>query len=205
MRKTAIALLLCLLMAGATFAQSQNQGISSSTSPDNAKAQMPSREVLGGTEPDQRIQREVLHELLMMPYYSVFDDLRYEVNGGTVTLLGEVTNPTVKSDAQGRVKHIEGVTNVVNNIKVLPPSPMDDQIRRQEYRAIYGSDGLYRYAMGAIPSIHIIVDNGHVTLTGVVDSQSDKQLATMRASQVPGIFGQVNNQLQVANNSKAGE
>lgn len=204
MRKTVIAILLSMLLAGAALAQDQNQGISANTTPDTAKSQATSREVLGGTEPEQHLQREVLHELLMLPYYSVFDDLKFEVNGSTVTLMGAVTNPTVKSDAEGRVKHIEGVTNVINNVKVLPPSPMDDQIRRQEYRSIYGSDGLYRYAMGAIPSIHIIVNNGHVTLTGVVDSQSDKQLATMRASQVPGIFGQVNNQLQVANN-KSGE
>ena len=204
MRKTVIAILLSMLLAGAALAQDQNHGISANTTPDTAKSQATSREVLGGTEPEQHLQREVLHELLMLPYYSVFDDLKFEVNGSTVTLMGAVTNPTVKSDAEGRVKHIEGVTNVINNVKVLPPSPMDDQIRRQEYRSIYGSDGLYRYAMGAIPSIHIIVNNGHVTLTGVVDSQSDKQLATMRASQVPGIFGQVNNQLQVANN-KSGE
>jgi hyperosmotically inducible protein len=204
MRKTVISMLLSVLMVGAAVAQnqpnSQNQKNGTSVQTQNG------REVLGGTsEPEQRIQREVLHELLMLPYYSIFDDLKYEVNGSTVTLLGDVTNPTVKSDAEASVKHIEGVQNVVNNIKVLPPSSMDDQIRRQEYRAIFSSDGLYRYAEGAVPSIHIIVDNGHVTLTGYVDSQSDKQLALMRASGVPGVLGKVNNDLQVANSSKSGE
>lgn len=203
MRKVLSTIACCALLAGMALAQ--NQGITSNAG-DTAKMQNRNGEiVLGGTEPNQHLQREVLHELLMLPYYSVFDDLRFQVNGSTVVLMGDVVNPTLKSDAANTVKHIEGVTNVVNNIKVLPPSPMDDQIRREEYRAIYGSDNLYRYAMGAVPSIHIIVDNGHVTLTGVVDSQSDKQIATMRASAVPGVLGQVNNYLQVANNSKSGE
>lgn len=205
MRKIAIAILSCVLLGGGTlFAQNQQQGIAANTSnpsPDNTKIQTRNgREVLGGTEPEARIQRETLHELLMLPYYSVFDDLRYSVNGNTVTLMGAVRDPVVKSDAENRVKKIEGVQKVINNIKVLPPSPMDDQIRRAEYRAIYGSDGLYRYAMGAVPSIHIIVDNGHVTLTGVVDSEADKNMAKIRASSVPGVLGQVNNELQVVNN-----
>ena len=209
MRNLAIAIVSCALFVGTMFAQNQQQGIAanaSNPSPDNTKIQTQNgREVLSGVEPDARIQRETLHELLMLPYYSVFDDLRFSVSGNTVTLMGAVTNPTVKSDAEARVKKIEGVSNVVNNIKVLPPSPMDDQIRREVYRAIYGSDGLYRYAMGAVPSIHIIVDNGHVTLTGIVDNQADKQMATIRAGQVPGIFGKINNELQVANNNKSGE
>lgn len=205
MRNIAIAIVSCALLAGTLFAQNQQQGITANTSnpsTDNTKIQMQNgREVLGGTEPEARIQRETLHELLMLPYYSVFDDLRYSVNGSTVTLMGAVVDPSVKSDAEARVKKIEGVTNVVNNIKVLPPSSMDDQIRRAEYRAIYGTDGLYRYAMGAVPSIHIIVDNGHVTLTGVVNSQADKEMAKMRASGVPGVLGQVNDDLQVVNSS----
>lgn len=210
MRKLAIAILSCALVGGTAFAQNQQQGItanSSNPSPDTTKVQTQNgREVLGGTEPEQRIQRETLHELLMLPYYSVFDDLRFAVNGNTVTLMGAVTNPTVKSDAENRVKKIEGVQKVINNIKVLPPSSMDDHIRREEYRAIYGSDGLYRYAMGAVPSIHIIVDNGHVTLTGVVDNEADKNEAKIRASSVPGVLGEVNNDLQVANNgNKTGE
>jgi hyperosmotically inducible protein len=150
---------------------------------------------------EQRIVKEVRHELVMLPYYSLFDDLEYSVNGGTVTLLGSVTNPTLKSDAENAVKRIEGVTQVNNQIKVLPPSPMDDQIRRQVARSISNQGGLYRYFMGAVPSIHIIVDNGHVTLKGVVDNQADDTQAKMAANQVPGVFS-VKDELQVANQSQ---
>lgn len=139
----------------------------------------------------------VRHALVMLPYYSIFDDLGYNVNDGVVTLSGDVTWPILKSDAEHAVKKIPGVTQVVNNIKVLPLSPMDNGIRRAEYRAIFGFAGLYRYAMGANPSIHIIVDNGHVTLTGVVDNAADKNMAYMRANGVPGVFS-VTNDLNVA-------
>ena len=162
------------------------------------------RTKLGGNEPTQRIAREAMHELLMLPYYSVFDNLAYKVDGTTVTLLGQVITPGLKPDAEAAVKKIEGVSNVVNKIEVLPPSSQDDRIRREEYRAIYGSDGLYKYAMGAIPSIHIIVNNGHVTLTGVVDNAGDKNLVGIRANGVPGVFGPIKNELQVENN-KVGE
>src|SRR6202049_1988245 len=111
---------------------------------------------------------EVRHQLVTLPYYSVFDDLGYNVDNGVVTLYGAVRQPWLKSDAERAVKHISGVNQVINNIKVLPLSPMDNRIRAAEYRAIFGFGSLYRYAMGANPSIHIIVDNGHVTLTGVV-------------------------------------
>ncbi len=148
--------------------------------------------------PSDRIAREVMHELLMLPYYSVFDDLAYSVNGDTVTLMGEVVDPVTKSDAEARVKKIEGVKRVVNNIEVLPPSPMDDRIRREVYRAVFGSDGLYRYAMGAVPSVHIVVKNGHVKLVGTVDNESDKNIAEIRAKSVPGVFS-VENDLQVEN------
>lgn len=141
---------------------------------------------------------EVRHQLVMLPYYTVFDDLGYNVNNGVVTLYGAVRQPWLKSDAEKAVKHISGVTQVINNIKVLPLSPMDSRIRRAEYRAIFGYSSLYRYAMGAIPSIHIIVDNGHVTLTGVVANEADKNLAYIRANGVPGVFS-VTNDLQVAN------
>ena len=140
-----------------------------------------------------RIAREVRHELVMLPYYGVFDNLAYRVNGGTVTLLGQVTRPTLKSDAENAVKHVEGVERVDNQIQVLPLSPMDDQIRLAEYRAIYGQTGLDRYALQAIPPIHIIVNNGHVTLEGVVASQADKDLANIRANGVPGVFSVTNN------------
>ena len=154
------------------------------------------RQRLGGTPGTQRIMREVLHELLMEPYYSVFDNLAFRVEGNTVYLLGQVTNPVLKSDAESAVKKIEGVEKVVNNIEVLPPSPGDDRLRHQLYFAIYGYDGLSRYSWGAVPSIHIIVNRGHVALVGVVDSEADKNMAEIRAKGVPGVFS-VDNQLQV--------
>ena len=149
-----------------------------------------------------RIAREVMHELLMLPYYSVFDNLAFSVNGDTVTLSGQVVNATLKSDSEARVKKIEGVDRVINNIEILPPSPMDDRIRREVYRAIYSSGGLFRYAMGAVPSIHIVVKNGHVTLVGAVDNEGDKNLAQIRAKGVPGVFS-VDDQLQVVNSKQA--
>jgi hyperosmotically inducible protein len=144
-----------------------------------------------------RISREVRHELVMLPYYGVFDNLAYNVNGGVVTLYGQVTRPTLKSDAANVVKKIEGVTRVDNQIEVLPLSPMDDQIRRAEYRAIYSEPSLNLYGMQAVPPIHIIVDNGKVTLVGVVDNATDKNIAGVRANAVPGVFSVTNN-LQVA-------
>ncbi len=150
-----------------------------------------------GSTGQDRITREVRHELVMLPYYGVFDNLAYSVNGTTVTLMGQVTNPVLKSDAEGVVKHIEGVTKVVNQIQVLPLSDMDNGIRRAEYRAIYSDPSLNRYALQAVPPIHIIVDNGKVTLVGVVGSEADKNLAGLRANGVGGVFS-VNNELQVA-------
>jgi hyperosmotically inducible protein len=155
-----------------------------------------------GGDTDQRIARETMHELLMLPYYSVFDNLAFRVDGNTVTLLGQVVNSSVKSDAEARVKKIEGVDRVVNNIEILPPSPMDDRIRRAEYRAIYGDDALFKYSMGAVPSIHIIVKGGHVTLTGAVDNEADKNVAAIRAKSVPNVFS-VDDQIQVANQRAA--
>jgi hyperosmotically inducible protein len=142
-----------------------------------------------------RISREVRHELVMLPYYGVFDNLAYSVNSGVVTLYGQVTNPTLKNDAGNVVKKIEGVAKVDNKIEVLPLSPMDDQLRRAEYRAIYSEPALNRYGMQAVPPIHIIVDNGKVTLVGVVDNAGDKNLAGVRAN-VSGAFSVTNN-LQV--------
>jgi len=147
------------------------------------------------TKPDS-ITREVRHELVMLPYYGVFDNLAYRVDGSTVTLFGEVTRPTLKSDAENAVKHIEGVDRVVNNIEVLPPSGMDDQTRRAVYRAIYGTPGLDRYAIQAVPPIHIIVKNGHVSLEGAAATESDRNLAGVRANGVPNVFS-VENHLRV--------
>ena len=156
-----------------------------------------------GREED-RITREVRHELLMLPYYSVFDDLEYQVQGNTVVLKGLVVNPATKNDAEGSVKKIEGVDKVVNQIEIAPPSSSDDQIRRETYRAIFGTGGMYRYAMSAVPSIHIIVKNGHVALKGVVDNAMDKQLAVTRANSVPGVFS-VTDDLMVINPGKGSE
>lgn len=146
--------------------------------------------------PGSYLQREVRHELRMLPFYTVFDNLEYKVEGYKVELLGQVTRPTLKSDAENVVKRIEGVERVVNNIKVLPPSPNDDRIRLAEYRAIYGQATLNRYALQAIPPIHIIVDSGHVTLVGVVASEMDKNVANIQANTVPGVFS-VTNELRV--------
>jgi len=140
-----------------------------------------------------RIQREVRHELLMLPYFGVFDNIEYQVDGDTVTLLGSVTRPTLKSDAENVVKRIEGVSRVVNKIDVLPPSSMDDQLRVALFRAIYGYPALEKYSLGVQKPIRIIVKSGQITLEGVVDSQADKDLAGMRAKGVPGGFSVTNN------------
>ncbi|HET6180322.1 MAG TPA: BON domain-containing protein [Candidatus Sulfotelmatobacter sp.] len=144
----------------------------------------------------ERITKEVRHELLMLPYFGVFDYIAYKVDGYNVTLLGQVVRPSLKSDAQNVVKRIEGVENVDNQIEVLPPSSMDDGIRRRLFRSIYGYPGLEKYALGVQKPIRIIVKNGKVTLEGVVDTDADKNLAGIRANGVPGTFAVTNN-LQV--------
>jgi hyperosmotically inducible periplasmic protein len=154
------------------------------------KQQMADR--MGAVPGQDRIAREVRHELVMLPYYGVFDNLAFTVNGGTVTLLGQVTRPTLKTDAENVVKRIEGVTRVENKIEVLPVSDMDWQTRRAEFRAIYSDPSFTKYAYQAIPPLHIIVDNGHVTLVGVVDSEADKNLAGIRANGVAGVFSVTN-------------
>ena len=141
----------------------------------------------------ERIAREVRHQILMLPYYNVFDDIKFSVNGYNVTLKGQVTNPTLKQDAENVVKHIEGVEKVDNQIEVLPLSSMDDGLRLRLYRAIYGFPALEKYAMPVIKPIRIIVKNGHVTLEGVVDSQTDKDMAGLRANSVSGVFSVTNN------------
>ena len=144
------------------------------------------------------LENAVRHELVMLPYYGVFDNLSFRVDqNGVVTLMGQVARPTLKSDAGNVVKRLEGVTAVKNEIEVLPLSPFDNRIRLQVARAIYGFNGpLYRYGMGANPGIHIIVKNGNVTLTGVVANEFDKTVANVRANQVPGVF-HVTNELVV--------
>ena len=144
----------------------------------------------------ERITREVRHELLMLPWFGVFDNIAFKVDGSTVALYGQVVRPSLKSDAENAVKHIEGVEKVDNQIEVLPTSPMDDRLRLELYRAIYGYPALEKYALGVQKPIRIVVKNGHVTLEGVVDNDSDKNLAGLRANGVPGIFSVTNN-LQV--------
>ena len=161
---------------------SSGQESTTMPSPQNPSAQM-------GGQDLQRITSEVRHQLLLLPYYGVFDNLAYKVSGdGTVTLEGQVTRPTLKSDAENVVKKIEGVDRVDNQIQVLPTSPADDRIRMATYRAIYGNDVLSQYALRAVPPIHIIVNNGNVTLEGVVNRSMDKQVAETQAKSVPGVF-----------------
>lgn len=141
----------------------------------------------------ERIAQEVRHQLIMLPYVTVFDNLAFTVTGYNVTLKGAVTDPALKKDAERTVKHIEGVENIDNQIEVLPPSGMDDQLRRQLYRAIYGFDALEKYAMPVVKPIRIIVKNGQVTLEGVVDNKADKDMAGIKANGVSGVFSVTNN------------
>ncbi len=186
--KPQTVLLLTFLLATGVFGQSQQQ-----------KPQLGSRGPQDSTRAQQRIIKEVRHELLLLPYYSVFDNLAFKVEGDQVTLLGQVVRPTLKSDAEAAVKSIEGVSRVNNQIEVLPPSPDDDRLRLALFRATYSAPPLQRYAVQNVPPIHIIVKNGHVTLEGVVASESDKNLAGLQANSVPGIFSVTNN-LQVEKN-----
>jgi hyperosmotically inducible periplasmic protein len=142
---------------------------------------------------DPQLSRRVRRELVTLPYYGVFDNLGYSINGGNVTLYGQVVRPSTRSDAERRVKKINGVTRVVNNIKVLPLSRFDDQIRVATYRSIANMGGLHRYLRGTNPSVHIVVDRGHVTLEGVVSGSGDRTLAYHAANRVPGVFSVRNN------------
>ena len=147
----------------------------------------------GAPKPGKDLTEKIRHELIMLPWYGVFDNLSYQVNEGKVTLSGQVTRPTLKSDAENVVKRIAGVASVENNIDVLPLSPFDDSIRIGVLRAVYGYPTLQRYAMGTQNSIRIIVNNGHVTLEGVVANETDRNVANLRANGVAGVFGVTNN------------
>lgn len=164
--------------------------------------------LLSSSPEEAHIVKDVRHNLLMLPYYSIFDDISFRVNGSVVTLEGACPSGPpldIKSDAAAAVKRVEGVTQVVNNIKELPLSPMDDQIRRSVARAIYGDQEIgMRYGYQALPSIHIIVDNGHVTLKGIVDNQMDDTMIKMRANQVPNVFS-VTDELVIQNQGKTKE
>lgn len=140
-----------------------------------------------------QVVRKVRKELLTLPFTGVFDNLAYKVEGSTVTLYGQVLRPTTRSGAESRVKRIEGVERVVNNIEVLPLSPFDDSIRQQAYYTIFNTGSLYRYALGANPSLRIVVNRGRLTLEGVVANEGDRRLAYIAARSIPGVFEVTNN------------
>lgn len=156
-----------------------------------------------GAEADFRLNERVRKELVTLPFYGVFDNLAFKREGATVTLYGQVVRPTTRSDAENRVKRLDGVERVVNNIEVLPLSRFDDDIRLRTYRTVFGTAGLYRYALGANPSLHIVVDRGRVTLEGVVGNKGDAQLAYIAARGVPGVF-EVTNNLRVEGAERIG-
>ena len=141
----------------------------------------------------QQVVKQVRHELVTLPYFGVFDNLAYKVEGDTVTLYGQVMRPSTRSDAERRVARIKGVERVINNIEVLPLSSFDDSVRINTYRALARTGGLYRYLIGTTPSIRIIVNRGQVTLEGVVANKADKDLANVVANGVPGAFSVMNN------------
>jgi len=144
-------------------------------------------------QPDEsRIVKQVRTELVTLPFYNLFDTFTFQVDGDTVTLMGKVTTPALKSSAENVVKRIEGVKTVNNQIDVLPLSPNDDRLRVALYQAIYGQTVLQTLAIRAVPPIHIIVENGNVTLEGAVANSMQKTIAGMQASSVPGVFSVTN-------------
>jgi len=151
---------------------------------------------------EERISREVRHELVMLPQFNIFDNLEYKVNGDSVTLLGQVRNAVLKDSAENVVKKIEGVDRVNNQIEILPVSINDDRIRNHVARAIFNDSQLFRYSTQSVPPIHIIVKNGHVSLEGIVANEADKNVAGIRANGVSGVFS-VKNDLAVENHSEA--
>jgi hyperosmotically inducible protein len=181
-----------VIAASAHQAQQPPANQSVQTQPAPGSTAQPADESLSPQSQDKLV-REIRHQLLMLPYYGVFDSLAFRLNGRTVILEGQVARSSLKPDAERAIKKIEGVEKVVNNIEVLPPSPMDEQIRNQVYQAIYGYGPLFKYSNMSIPPIHIIVKSGHVTLDGVVDTEVDKGQCSMRANQVPSVFSVTNN------------
>lgn len=141
----------------------------------------------------EQVQKRVRRELVTLPYYGVFDNLAYQVEGSTVTLYGQVVRPSTRKDAERRVARIDGVERVVNQIEVLPLSNFDDRIRLATLRELQRTGGLYRYFLGANPSVHIVVNRGHVTLEGFVGHEGDRRLANIAARGVPGVFSVTNN------------
>ena len=179
------------IFLAATLATVQDLCPAAMKDPKDAKPTVQTRR--DPSQIQRRLEREVRHELVMLPYYDVFDNLEFRVDGGNVTLSGQVVRPTLKSGAESVVKKIEGVDRVTNNIEVLPLSPNDDRLRIAVYRAIYGHTALQRYSVRSVPPIHIIVRNGNLTLEGVVANEADKNIANLQANGVSGIFSVKNN------------
>jgi len=189
MKKIIFTLIAFFVASGITFGQSdKREAQRQSQLPTDRSAMMTQVPLIN----------EVRHEVLMVPSYGVFDWIEFQVSGeGTVRLNGQVAQPTTKSNAAARVGKIPGVTQVNNQIHVLPLSPMDDQLRRRVYRAVYNFDSpLYRYSIQAVPPIHIIVDGGKVTLKGIVANKSDSNFANIAANGVTDVF-KVMNELQI--------
>ena len=180
---TFLAAVLALGSTGLAIAASTDEA--SQQSAPNASARL-----------EQRLSGEVRNELNMIPQFTVFDNLAYRVDGGTVSLFGQVRDAIVKDSAEARVKHLEGVERVDNQIEILPASFNDDRIRGRVARAVFNDPRLFNYGIQSVPPIHIIVKNGHVNLEGVVRTQADKDDAFIRANGVPGVFS-VDNNLQV--------
>jgi hyperosmotically inducible protein len=202
-----LALVLAVFVAGITstaFAQAPPQAMAT-VAPSPLIPALPSYSPK--TKPaneQERIAREVRHELVMLNYYTIWDFLAFRLSGNTVELYGDVAQPILKSDAEDAVKRIEGVEKVVNHINVLPPFPSDDRIRREVAQRVFSFGGLSRYSWSAVPSVHIIVSSGRVKLEGVVDNQADKDAAGIQANGVPGVF-EVKNELIVASSEKKNE
>lgn len=175
------AAMVCVVLSGIAAAQEPGGTAQTATGPQRMQ---------------DRVTREVYHQLVILPQLTIFDNLQYKVDGNEVTLMGQVTNPVLKDSAEKVVKKIEGVERVNNQIEVLPTSGNDDRIRREVARAIFNDERLFHYSMGSVPPIHIIVKNGHVTLEGMVNSETDKNEAGIRTNGVPGVFS-VENHLQV--------
>lgn len=198
MRKTQVVIVMTVVaflsLAGFVRAQSAQppQSNQSVQTPPNSGAQAGSDEVLT-PEAQAKLVRQIQHQLIMLPYYGVFDNLAFRLQGRTVILEGQVLRSSLKPDAERAVKKVEGVEKVINNIQVLPPGPMDNQIRQQVQQAIYDYGPLFKYKNLPIPPIRIIVKNSNVTLEGVVDTETDKGLVSMRANQVSGVLNVTNN------------
>jgi hyperosmotically inducible periplasmic protein len=150
--------------------------------------------IVSGEQGFGQTEKKIRKELVTLPWYGVFDNLAFEVDGSTVKLYGQVVQPSTRKDAERRVKKIAGVERVVNNIEVLPLSSFDDSIRARTYRALFGYNSpLFRYGRGVNPSIHIVVNRGNVSLAGVVSTEGDSRFAYALARGVSGVFSVTNN------------